>query len=321
MFMLIFVTLFLKYTSTEAYIANSKFEADFYKLYKKEVSPHNFKYIINPGHSVCERSKVFLLVYIHSAPENHKNRIVLRETWLNKRLFPELRHVFMLGQSKNSQTNDRIKLESNIYEDIVQESFLDTYYNLTVKSVMAVKWISKYCEKVHLVLKVDDDMLVNMFFLIRHLKKSFDFKEFSDDDVIMCKLFKHAKVIRDPRSKWYLSENEFKSSYFPEYCSGSAFLFSGSLAKSLYYGATHVKFFWIDDFFLTHLAAQAIGYKKYKAINSLYELDPQKVEDNFKAKKFAWITFGHMSHDKQMRGIDKMKELWTIILQRNNINL
>lgn len=35
---------------------------------------------------------------------------------------------------------------------------------------MAMKWISQYCNNVRFVLKTDDDIIVNTFSLIQHLK-------------------------------------------------------------------------------------------------------------------------------------------------------
>jgi len=52
--------------------------------------------------------------------------------------------------------------ESQTYGDILQESFLDSYANLTLKSVMLLKWFSRECNKIPYVLKTDDDMYINL---------------------------------------------------------------------------------------------------------------------------------------------------------------
>ena len=44
----------------------------------------------------------------------------------------------------------------------MQGHFIDNYFNLTLKTISMMKWISDYCYKVKYVLKVDDDMFVNM---------------------------------------------------------------------------------------------------------------------------------------------------------------
>ena len=50
---------------------------------------------------------------------------------------------------------------------------------------MAMKWISQYCNKVKYILKVDDDIVSNIFILLRHLK-SFDNHKIMKQKTIMC---------------------------------------------------------------------------------------------------------------------------------------
>ena len=40
--------------------------------------------------------------------------------------------------------------------------FQDIYYNLTLKTVMGLKWSSIYCSQVKYVMKTDDDIFVNV---------------------------------------------------------------------------------------------------------------------------------------------------------------
>jgi hypothetical protein len=40
--------------------------------------------------------------------------------------------------------------------------FQDTYHNLTLKTVMGLKWTSIFCPQVKFVLKTDDDIYVNV---------------------------------------------------------------------------------------------------------------------------------------------------------------
>jgi hypothetical protein len=55
--------------------------------------------------------------------------------------------VFLLGQTKYNQTQIRINDESEHYNDVIQEQFLDTYNNLTLKAVMMLKWVKNNCVK------------------------------------------------------------------------------------------------------------------------------------------------------------------------------
>jgi len=162
------------------------------------VNPHNFSYILNPEYSVCDNSNssIYLLVYVHSGPTNYQRRIVIRETWATRTLFPDLRLVFMIGKSIDQNLMKAIAYENELYRDIVQEDFIDAYKNLTYKGVMALKWISTYCSKTKYVLKVDDDIVVNTFTLINHLK-FLDKHNPNKNSTILCLLWQAMGVMRD----------------------------------------------------------------------------------------------------------------------------
>lgn len=52
-----------------------------------------------------------------------------------------IRVIFLVGQTENSTIQEQIVQESQTYDDMIQESFYDSYYNLTLKAVMMVKWV------------------------------------------------------------------------------------------------------------------------------------------------------------------------------------
>jgi beta-1,3-galactosyltransferase 1 len=206
------------------------------------VNPHNFSFILNPGYSVCNNSMpaVYILVYVHSGPANYQRRIVIRETWSTQTLFPDLRIVFMIGKTLDKTLMKAIEYENEIYQDIVQEDFIDSYKNLTYKGIMALKWISIYCSKIKYILKVDDDIVVNTFTLINHLK-FLDKNNLNKHSTILCLLWQAMGVMRDrldryrkrkelfffcSKSKWYLSKEDFPLDKFPPYCSGSGKIFN-----------------------------------------------------------------------------------------------
>ena len=166
------------------------------------VNPHNFSYIINPEYSICDNNNnnnntsIYLLVYVHSGPVNYQRRVVIRETWATRTLFPDLRLIFMIGKTLDKNVMKAIKYENELYRDIVQEDFIDSYKNLTYKGIMALKWISVYCTKAKYILKVDDDIVVNTFTLTNHLK-FLDKYDPNRCTTILCLLWKSMGVIRD----------------------------------------------------------------------------------------------------------------------------
>jgi hypothetical protein len=102
----------------------------------------------------------------------------------------------MLGQMADDKIMQSIKYENDLYQDIVQEDFVDSYRNLSYKGVMALKWISLYCPQASYILKTDDDMIVNTFTLLKHLK-FLDSHQVKHNRSIFCLLHKAMNVFRD----------------------------------------------------------------------------------------------------------------------------
>lgn len=59
--------------------------------------------------------------------------------------------------------------ESIQFKDIIVEDVIDTYNNLTLKSIFMLKWINSNCMNVPFVMKVDDDTYVNVLNLYNYL--------------------------------------------------------------------------------------------------------------------------------------------------------
>ena len=171
-------------------------DANEYKIRDEVVNPHNFTYTLNPEFQICGKNKsqdVFVLIYVHTSPKNYKRRLSIRETWARRSMFRDIRLVFMMGKTEEKSVNDTIKLESNIYGDIVQEDFLDSYKNLTYKGIMAMKWISTYCNHTKYILKVDDDIITNTFIVLRHLKSIEKYENYTKKSV-MCLVWRNMIV-------------------------------------------------------------------------------------------------------------------------------
>ena len=132
---------------------------------RKKLNTFDYKFINNPEYNVCGKANasedVDLLVYVHSSPSYLKRRLTIRETWAQRALFPRIRLIFVLGTPKEPNLKELNRLESQIYGDVVQADFLDTYKNLTLKGVMAIRWIHTYCPHAKFILKTDDDVIVS----------------------------------------------------------------------------------------------------------------------------------------------------------------
>lgn len=277
-------------------------------------NPHNFKYIINPR-EVCRGKDVFLLVYVHSSPDHHKKRTAIRETWGNPQYFPDsvIKVVFLLGVPNDKGVQEALQLESDTYADIVQENFVDSYRNLTYKAIEGLKWITSNCRHAKFILKSDDDIFVNMFNLVGHLKSMLEFRGGEMSRLLLCLVWYRMKVIRDPKSKWFIPKSEFQEDYFPTYCSGSAYIMTSDVVADMYNASLKTPFFWVDDFYITGLLASKIDVKHEK-FNSVYILGPSVFLDRFtETNKWRTLVFGHVHN------LNHAHTVWKNILEDRRI--
>ena len=272
------------------------------------VNPHNFHRIINPTH-ICHNLDVFLLVYVHTSPDHFKHRMIIRTTWGNPSYFADVtvRPVFLMGTPKDVDTQEAVMYESSQYHDILQEDFVDSYKNLTFKAIMALKWITDHCSHAKFVLKTDDDIFVNMFNLISHFK-SWENHGKQVEKLLYCLVWTRMKVMRDPKSKWYISKEEFADDYFPTYCSGSAYMFSTDVIIDMYKASLDTGFFWVDDFYITGMLAAKVGVQHQK-FNSVYVLGPSTFLEKFTEEpKWRTLVFGHVHN------MNAILQVWQTIL-------
>lgn len=297
----------------------SSVEDSYPRTYVANPVAQHFDYILQPGDDVCSTDdKLLLIVYVHSAIENRHRRESIRSTWASRSLFGKhIRVLFMLGSSHNEELMKQAQFEFDTYRDIVQQTFIDAYRNLTYKGIMAFNWISRHCNKAPYILKTDDDMLINMFSILNHLYTlTYDYPMEAWRSTIACLVWKRMRVTRDPSSKWFVSQNEYPYEHFEPYCSGSAYFITKDLIRPLFDATEYVSFFWIDDYYITGLLPQAIRssmHVNYLYINSLFVVNVDVVEQRFLSPfGLSSLVFGHMP-----LSVNRLLYIWQHLLTKS----
>ena len=275
--------------------------------YLKVVNPHNFSYLNHPG-NICDED-LFLLLYLHTSPENFQRRALVRNTWGNQTYYSDfkIKVLFVLGKTDDKKVQETLDAEEEQYRDILQEDYKDSYKNLTYKGISALKYISENCQHVPYILKTDDDIFVNMYPIVRKLKEP-RMKKF-----LMCLKWKgNMPVLRDPKSKWYVSKDEYKADMFVPYCSGCAYIMSSETAVSLHNASYYVNFFWVDDVHITGTLAKEAKVP-FIDISQHYVLDFQEFQNKFHTNITSAIKECYFSHHGRP---ESMKALWEAISYR-----
>lgn len=165
---------------------------------KQYVLPDNTTAVQQPS-NLCS-SPIFILIIVTSAVDDFDRRMTIRELWGSEVLVDNMtvKTTFLLGQTENNTIQDKIYAEHYRYNDIIQERFIDSYNNLTLKSVMMLKWVYNHCgENINFVMKADDDMFVNIPLLVTTLKARRKPRE-----ILMGSLICGARPVADVKSKW-----------------------------------------------------------------------------------------------------------------------
>ena len=193
------------------------------------------------------------LVLVHSSVPHTKQRALIRSSWA--RPLPELhtRVVFLLGRGEEGSQRE-VEEEFELFEDIVQGNFIDSYHNLTYKNVMGLLWVGEYCSGASLIVKTDDDMWLDL-----HAIATISLALPRDGELLACTVLTDLPVQRS--GKWAVTEEEIGFSRFPPACSGWLYLLSSVTAATLLRAATGAKYFWIDDVWVTGILRQSIGFE------------------------------------------------------------
>ncbi|KAK8743508.1 hypothetical protein OTU49_001114 [Cherax quadricarinatus] len=231
-----------------------------------------FTYIIN--NDVCS-ADVFIIVIIHTHPANRMERDLMRQHIPEEDLRDlGMRRVFLLARAewedqelyhKTSQWS--INEENLMHHDIIQGNFKEHYHNLTYKHIMGLQWATHYCPHTKFIIKMDDDIAVDLYQFRDKLRTRF----WGRKNLILGLMQIEAKPVRNKASKWYVSEKEYPEKYYAPFMSGWAYAMTMDAASAIVAESIKWPYFWIDDVHVTGTLAEKVGVKR-EGLNRFYTL-------------------------------------------------
>ncbi|KAK3742597.1 hypothetical protein RRG08_023429 [Elysia crispata] len=219
------------------------------------------------GSDVCSGEKaVSIIIIIPSVADDFEKRKAIRRTWLGageRNLWPRaevssvIKHIFLLGFRPNGDYN-LVNDESEQHKDIVLADFLDTYQNLTTKVLVGLQWTTHYCPQAEMVLKVDQDTLVNVPLMARLLQDTRRSMSGASSDFVVG--LKHTDPVVVREGRWLVSEKAYPLPYFPVYLYGHTYAVSApGAATRLLEAARYFPLLAPEDAFITGFLPKATG--------------------------------------------------------------
>ncbi|XP_046557163.1 beta-1,3-galactosyltransferase 1-like [Haliotis rubra] len=220
------------------------------------VNLHQYQFTLNSD--LCERGHVYLLTIVHSALDHFNYRRRIRET------FGSVRNawnktvvlVFTVGVSDDETLQTSVVREANEFKDIIQGNFIDVYRNLSIKHIMGYHWMLNHCPEAAFVLKMDDDMFMNPYVIVKYLTQ---LKEPTNQ--MICTVFKGFIPQRKQNHKYHVPRTMYPFDVWPDFCQGFAYIVSRDLLSKLYDASSDTHFVVMDDVYVTGILRSLTGIK------------------------------------------------------------
>lgn len=217
------------------------------KVENKAINPHPFKYV-HVAAEMCANKKLQLAILVKSKGSNFKMRRAIRRTWGNVTDMDTI-VIFLLGDVPGLEAN--ISAESDLYKDIVQEDFIDSYSNNTLKTTMGFNWASRFCPLAKFNLFIDDDVFLNLENVRKYIRR-----KGRQLGLMAGQLLRFSTPYRDHGTKWFVSWKDYPFDIYPPYLGGFFILTSQDVTWYLSASIPYVKPIPIDDAYIGIVAAK-----------------------------------------------------------------
>lgn len=229
------------------------------EVVRNQPSKYAFRYRLNEE-QIChgwrngsDDSGPFLLIFVSSAPDHAERRLAIRRTWANRRDVSRWSVVviFLIGAPSGRDGQPLLDDESFGYHDIVQGDFIDSYRNLSIKSIVGLNWTREFCAGAEYVMKTDDDVYINVKLLVDFLRAQGRRRWIGG-------------CIKQSRAPAPFDRHGVQVPMVighPPFVAGAGYVLSGDIVADLYQVALRKTLVPVEDAFITAYCAQDIGIR------------------------------------------------------------
>ncbi len=225
------------------------------------VNAFQYSITINGNSLLCDLD-TDLVVMVISAPENAGRRKAIRQTWgaiakdfpwPNKLIIYNIKVFFVMGHQINQTSNSRLVKENLYHEDIIVGKFIDSPKNDTLKSLLAMQWVTKNCESAMFYIKTEDNTFLNIPYVARLLQ------DMGPETSIISEFIK----VTDEAAKTKLTQikNKFNLHDLPPYLTSSTYIITTDIIKGLLTIANYVPILQKTDEYICGTLGTILGAK------------------------------------------------------------
>jgi hypothetical protein len=204
------------------------------------------------------------LIFVFSRVKAFKKRSAIRKTWAKNFNIEnsKTKLLFIIALSLSESVLKRVIEEDEKYNDLIQWEFIDSYYNCTLKAIGILRWTLFYCKNVEFIMKTDDDILINPLMFNQFIANITNSKQ-----KIYGTLVKGWKPIRSKTSKWFISNESYSSSIYPDFIPGPYIMSSDSIYPIYIEILNSLPALAFDDVYISGIIAEKLNISR---INTNY---------------------------------------------------
>ncbi|KAF9820918.1 hypothetical protein SFRURICE_012112 [Spodoptera frugiperda] len=196
-------------------------------------------------------ARLRLLVLVTSAPAHAAARDAVRLTWGHYAARADVALAFVLGAPPDA-LRPALAAEDAMYGDLVVGRSVDSYSNLTLKTLSMLEWADTYCPRAPRLLKTDDDMFINVPRLLEFAAAP---GRANATRTIWGKVVRRSLPKRTTKSKYYLSPLQYPARVLPDFATGPAYLLTADCVGPLLAAAPRERYVRLEDVFVTGVLA------------------------------------------------------------------
>uniref|UniRef100_A0A673KTN7 Hexosyltransferase n=1 Tax=Sinocyclocheilus rhinocerous TaxID=307959 RepID=A0A673KTN7_9TELE len=230
-------------TTTTVEKPSASIRTEHISVHQYVAHPSNYHFILDEPDK-CSQNP-FLVLMVPVAPQQVDARNAIRSTWGNESSVQgkAVLTLFLVGLTGGPEAQQQLEEESRQHRDLVQSNFVDSYFNLTIKTMVIMDWLATRCPQANFSMKVDSDMYIGLENLMTLLLAPNTPRQ----NYITGHLMWNQNVIRNKNSKWYVPKELYPEPKYPTYVLGMAYVFSNDLPPKIVEASEAIKPFNIED--------------------------------------------------------------------------
>ena len=163
--------------------------------------------------------------------------------------------LFIVGQNQDKYIRGFVSQEANMYGDVMEGNFPDSFYSQTHKTHLALRiFVQKYTKAKYFV-KTTDNSPLDISILLELLRKQ------TSKDFVLGRVRKRVNVIHDTcNALLQLSLRQFEDDVLPDYTTGPAYVLSALAARNILRSCPEIiQIVHLEDIYVTGICRKRAG--------------------------------------------------------------